>query len=140
MNTPTNSKRSSDREGGLTLELSSIEPARSSFRGARAVPAAFVMGLLLWGTVGTPNNGIREDETQCEEVVAHLAECCPGLDPKRYRCEHVVADGCTGGTEPDFGIELSKTLRKLDCDDLVAGNWCNYTPPSMTSDSTGGGL
>lgn len=77
---------------------------------------------------------------QCEETVAHLAKCCPGLNPKRYRCEHVAAEACQSGTEPDFDVELSKALRKLDCAELVAGDWCTYEPPPMTTGESGGGL
>jgi hypothetical protein len=106
-------------------------------------PATIALGvvlLLLSSALGQRNPGIREDEVQCEETVAHLAECCPGLNPERFRCEHVAADGCTGGTEPDFDIELSRKLRRLDCEDLQAGNWCSYEPPDMTTGDSGGGL
>lgn len=107
----------------------------------KAITAATsVLLLLLVGGVGAPHSAIREDETQCEETVAHLAECCPGLNPARFRCEHVTPEACGGGTEPDFDIELSKKLRRLDCEDLQAGNWCTYVPPNMTTGDSGGGL
>jgi hypothetical protein len=138
---PPLTERGVEGAEGLTLDLAN-EP-RSAPRSRRRRAATIVLGallLLLSGALGQREAGIREDETQCEETVAHLDECCPGLNPERFHCEHVVAAGCTGGTEPDFDIELSKKLRGLDCEELRAGNWCSYVPPDMSTGESGGGL
>jgi hypothetical protein len=76
------------------------------------------------GAVATCD-GIREDELECEEAVAHLRSCCPGFDVHAFHCEYIA--GCLYSTYPDLDVGTSQCIRELDCDTVVASKLCEIS-------------
>src|SRR5262249_2143923 len=68
--------------------------------------------------------GLRQDELDCEEAVAHLQECCPNFAGATLACEY--SDGC-GVTEPALSIDESHCILARDCADVVASGLCEKT-------------
>src|SRR5262245_57944536 len=67
----------------------------------------------------------REDVVACEEAVAHLASCCPGLEPHSLQCLHIhdVYEGCTSSSEtkvdPMLDVGESNCILASTCSTLL---------------------
>jgi hypothetical protein len=60
---------------------------------------------------------IREDEMECEEAVARLADCCSNVETNRFVC--IKTHGCGGATlTPDFTADGSECIRKKSCEEI----------------------
>jgi hypothetical protein len=66
--------------------------------------------------------GIRQDEFDCENAAAHLAECCPGFDAKAISCTY--SDACTT-TYPALDPAQSDCIRQASCESLRAAGVCD---------------
>ena len=66
--------------------------------------------------------GIDDNELNCEEAVAHLQDCCPGFEPRRFRCEEETT--CNTRT-PDFFDRASDCIRELSCESLRSLGKCD---------------
>ena len=82
-------------------------------------PFALGLGVLL----GFTFCGYTSDDIWCNEAVAHLAECCPGLDPADYACEPPTFPvGCSqlllrrGAGEADRPLVLPVARRPGACE------------------------
>jgi hypothetical protein len=68
------------------------------------------------------SGGLREDEVDCEQAVAHLDECCPGFSwGSTLRCEYV--GGC-GSTVPGLTVEESQCVLAMSCQELTDRDLC----------------
>lgn len=85
--------------------------------------ARLVVALALACLTPAVAGAFQKDEVFCEEAVAHLVACCPGLSPGTYSCDHLPA-GCGPEVFPDLSLEVSQCLRKLSCEELQDGGWC----------------
>jgi hypothetical protein len=68
--------------------------------------------------------GLREDELECEEAVAHLQDCCPGFADATLQCVH--SDYCTH-TEPALFIDESTCILARSCDEVIQSGICQKT-------------
>lgn len=68
------------------------------------------------------SGGLREDELECEQAVAHLADCCPDLDPAEISCTYV--EGCDSSELTTFSVSESQCIEDLGCDDIRARDLC----------------
>jgi hypothetical protein len=82
-----------------------------------------VLGLTV-GAVGflTLSAEVNPDELDCEQAVAHLAECCPDVRPSMFFCQHV--SGCGSSQAPDFTADDSQCILALDCNGVQAQGLC----------------
>ena len=85
------------------------------------------------------DGGLREDEIDCEQAVAHLQECCPGFaQSETLQC--VYSDGC-GVTEPAISIPQSQCILGESCEQITASGLCSraamLSSPSTSSDNAG---
>jgi hypothetical protein len=93
--------------------------------------------LLALGWLGA--GGIREDEFQCEQAVAHLEECCPGFEPREVSCS--FSSGCGSTTFTAFSLEESRCIQEESCGAIRSGHVCERAAarePSETSVEDGG--
>ncbi len=65
--------------------------------------------------------GIRHDEFDCENAVAHLAQCCPGFDARTVQCSY--SSGCST-YYPALDPAQSDCIRGASCETLVAEGVC----------------
>jgi len=79
--------------------------------------------------------GLREDELECEEAMAHLDSCCPGFDLDQVECIHGFA--CDDVT-PDLAVSESQCIRALDCEQIRERDLCERVP-ELVQDGWGGG-
>jgi hypothetical protein len=93
------------REGG--------EQGRATWRRAAALGAVVFLVFAC--------GGIDDNELNCEEALAHLFECCPGFEPRRFQCE--VEETCSSRT-PDLYDDASTCIRELPCDELRRRGQC----------------
>jgi hypothetical protein len=88
----------------------------------RVLDTARALGLCLLIAGATQlHGGFRESELQCEEAVAHLADCCEktlGID-----CTH-HDEGCDQ-VPPELSVEDSRCIRDLDCDEIRERGLCS---------------
>jgi hypothetical protein len=101
---------------------------KKPFRCSRGFTLALFVGVLL-------ACGIRQDEFDCENAVAHLAECCPGFSPTTIECTY--SPYCTT-TYPEIDIADSDCIRNESCEDLVGTGVCGRVeelPANMASTS-----
>jgi hypothetical protein len=75
--------------------------------------------------------GIREDELQCEETVAHLQGCCPGYDPFLHDidCTYKPPGPCVSEELPSVGRGTARCIRDLSCAAIRAEGLCEQSPP-----------
>jgi hypothetical protein len=81
----------------------------------------------------TDDNQFREDVLSCEEAVAHLAECCPEVQPTNVECRYYYRrdEGCLGPDtttriEPDLDLRESRCIRDLTCEGIRSRGLCTY--------------
>jgi hypothetical protein len=82
------------------------------------VAAALVVALLA---------GIDEAQVECEEAVAHVLDCCPGVSP-----QDICGAGCG---EVGISHDQSECLRGKECDELRAGGVCDRFTRLMIPDA-----
>lgn len=68
--------------------------------------------------------GLRQDELDCEEAVAHLQDCCPDFANATIAC--VASSGCTE-SDPALSIKESACVIARSCADVVATGLCEST-------------
>ncbi len=95
------------------------------------------------------SNDFRADVLACEESLAHLERCCPGLDARQVRCfhyEHAYTDsGCDsyarGGStfeHPALSAVESACIMQASCEELQSRGVCGRAQralPDRTSSS-----
>ena len=93
-----------------------------------ALPVMVLLGL---GVRTTPLPGLREDEVQCEEALAHVRHCCGGAYSSNLDCTYVDNGDCNPPTLPDLSVDESRAVRGASCSEL--SSYCseqfNHTPP-----------
>jgi hypothetical protein len=94
---------------------------------------AALLALLIGGAQPLAQ-GFRQDEVQCEEMAAHLAECCDDFDPKVVSCEYV--DGCTSDSYPSVSVDESQCIREKSCEQVRAQNICERVLARQAGDET----
>ena len=87
------------------------------------------------------DGGLREDEIDCEQAVAHLQECCPGFArTETLQCEY--NDGC-GTIDPALSIDQSLCILGESCAQIVSSGLCdrarNLPSPSSPEFPLGSG-
>jgi hypothetical protein len=98
------------------LSAGPTAPARS--RWIRLALGALALSTLVAG------GGLRQDELDCEQAVAHLQECCPDFGTATIAC--VSSRGCDV-SEPALSIQESQCVIDRACADLVASGLCAAT-------------
>jgi hypothetical protein len=69
--------------------------------------------------------GIRADELNCEEAVAYLQSCCPGLQTSNIDCTYVAPQGCGSAVLPEISGSESQCIRAESCGGLQASGVCD---------------
>jgi hypothetical protein len=92
-----------------------------------------VVGILLGALVCCA--GIREDELLCEEAMAHIGQCCPGLDVAAVDCTYT--SGCST-TYPALTVPQSQCIDGMSCADLVSSDMCPNAQAAQDSDASSG--
>jgi hypothetical protein len=70
--------------------------------------------------------GLGEEEVECQEAVAHLMHCCPGLTVQPNACDY-SGEACSGGTVPAFSATTSRCIRAKSCAQLADDGLCFAT-------------
>lgn len=84
--------------------------------------------------VGQAHGGcIERDELQCEEAVARIQQCCPGV-VRRVNCESFETS--CGPVNADIGVAAAHCIREASCAELVARSVCAWAS-STASPSSG---
>ena len=70
-------------------------------------------------------------EVTCEEALAYLMTCCPGLDPGEVDCRYYRdvqelsgCEECEVGANPDISVDESEVYRELSCERVRAEGVC----------------
>ena len=92
--------------------------APSRARWLRLLLGAAALSTLVAG------GGLRQDELDCEEAVAHLQDCCPDFANATIAC--VASSGCTP-SDPALSIKESACVIARSCADVVATGLCEST-------------
>jgi hypothetical protein len=66
--------------------------------------------------LGVMTGALEERTLECEEAIAHLRDCCPGLSAPA-----ACGDGCSKVT---LSEAESECIRESDCDELRAADVC----------------
>lgn len=80
--------------------------------------------VVLGGSLLVAGGGLREDELDCEQAVAHLASCCPAFDPSLVDCTY---SSTCGITYPALNVDESQCIVGLSCEAIVAAGLCERT-------------
>jgi hypothetical protein len=83
---------------------------------SRGVVLGVVFGIML------ACGSVDEDELVCEDAVAHLSDCCPGLDPVRFSCQGDTA--CGGDGVPSITARAGDCVRSRSCSELITAGVC----------------
>jgi hypothetical protein len=98
---------------------------------------AVVLGIVI--NLGVSCNGFREDEVECEQAIAHVAECCPDFHAGEVDCtytDHIDCNDNVTGTEyPALSIDDSHCLQKKRCDELVTSGDCTRAQAARARDA-----
>ena len=100
--------------------------------GVRFLRAAVLAGIL--GPLTC--NGIHDDELHCEEAIAHLQNCCPGLKQASISCRQNTSCG-NASARPQIPMEQSDCILARSCEDLTRSTCARAlapTPDQMTGD------
>lgn len=87
-------------------------------RRRRLGPALVVLLVAIALSCGS----VRDDELSCEEAVARLQDCCPGIDPRRLNCEFETS--CSSSNVPVVTERAAECIRARACADLEARGIC----------------
>jgi hypothetical protein len=68
--------------------------------------------------------GLREDELECEEAVAHLQKCCPDFHVPPDYCQYKSGPACGETTLPALSIRDSHCVQDKDCQGLADAYLC----------------
>lgn len=82
----------------------------------RTRAGAFARTLCALALVAILPAAIPKNQLECEEAIAHLSECCPGLEASQ-----VCGDGCSPIT---LSEGESDCIRERDCESLRAAKVC----------------
>jgi hypothetical protein len=124
----TSRARSNDSPGVLVCTRFAIGCGMTSALRRYAIPCAVV--LIALGATRTSRGGdhVGEDVLNCEEAVAHLAECCPKFDASLVRCVHYESEGCdpdrSSNRYPALDVGQSRCVRAASCDVLRSNGVC----------------
>ncbi len=121
----------------------------------------FVVVLLLRGGVACThaNENFREDVIDCEDAVAHVEACCPGVAAPEQACVRYSSTesddcGCDGengtsthteSTWPVLDVDASKAIAAMTCQEMAANDGCARVraqvsaPNSKSTNTTCGG-
>jgi hypothetical protein len=91
-------------------------------RSVLMMPVVVLLGL---GVRVTPAPGLREDEVQCEEAVAHVQSCCSTFT-SNVSCTFVDRGACEASTYPDFTPDESRRVQALACHEVVDSGLCSF--------------
>jgi len=91
-------------------------PARSPW--LRLALSAAALSTLVAG------GGLRQDEIDCEQAVAHLQDCCPDFGTATIAC--VSSQGCDV-SDPALSIAESQCILDRSCESLIASGLCAAT-------------
>jgi hypothetical protein len=99
-----------------------------------SLPALALLSLVASG-------GLREDEIDCEEAVAHLDECCPGF-AKATSMSCTFGTGCEQSL-PELTVDESRCVTAASCDEIRSRNLCEtlkhvMSPDDAPADGVGG--
>jgi hypothetical protein len=109
-----------------------LRPYRLTWLGRLARLTCIALGLR--GFVFACND-LRQDELDCEEAVAHLQHCCPGLALNQVSCRY--ERGCMSeDTNPEISIAESRCVRALDCAALNSTGVCERAAEMAQSYNT----
>jgi hypothetical protein len=105
-------------------ELDSLSNALEPLtrRALFALPVLVLLGL---GVRRAPVPGLREDEVQCEEALAHLEACCGDAYDSNLSCKYVDNGSCNRDTYPDLAAQESRVLEDDSCSVVVAAGYCD---------------
>ena len=78
--------------------------------------------------------GFREDEVQCEEMAAHLAECCDNVDANAIDCEYF--EGCMSESYPSVTVDESRCIREKSCEQVREQGICERVLARQAGDET----
>lgn len=70
------------------------------------------------------NTNFRDDVLLCEEAVARLQDCCPGVGQVYPEACEYREDGCNTGREVALNLRTSRCIRSKECIDLVESGTC----------------
>jgi hypothetical protein len=80
-----------------------------------------VLLLVILGASSLGTQCMREDEVECEEAVASLADCCQGFDITKVDCHYT--SGC-GESFPDLTPADSECILDKSCSEILAQDIC----------------
>jgi hypothetical protein len=96
------------------------DPARARAPGRRLLRLVVTMAVaVIWLGSG----GLREDEFQCEQAVAHLHDCCPDLEPHAITCSYSKGY-CGYRVDTAFSIKESLCIQDSSCEVIRAAQIC----------------
>lgn len=107
----------------------SVNTARRDVCSGRRMPwlrRSLVAGVAALATLALAMPALSSNGTEfdCEEAVAHLASCCPDLDPTAFDCRFGLACGADERPEPDFDGPQSECIQSLTCGQIQEKNIC----------------
>jgi hypothetical protein len=76
----------------------------------------------------------REDEVQCEEMAAHLADCCDNFDPQSIDCEYF--EGCMSDSYPSITVDESRCIREKSCKQVREQGICERVLARQSANET----
>lgn len=89
---------------------------RAALAGGTVFVASMIVALPALSSDGT--------EFACEEAVAHLASCCPDLEPKAFDCRRGFS--CAGDevANTDLDLATSNCIQEMSCARIQEENLC----------------
>ncbi len=101
---------------------------RTRFTGAGLALVAFL-------TLTAEDLTVTQSEIDCEQAVAHLANCCPGFPTSQFHC---IQKACEA--TPDFTVSESQCIVQQDCDAIRAAGWCAISTDDLVPRTDGGSV
>lgn len=110
-----------------------MRPSLLAALGRRTLFALPVLVLLGLGVRSGPAPGLREDEVQCEEALAHIRACCGSAYRSNLSCSYVDEGDCNAPLLPDLSVQESRVLENDGCSAIIDAGYCDeqfdHTPP-----------
>lgn len=102
---------------------------RPTPRRSRGISAALLIGggcfvCFACALADEGRTNFRQDVLLCEEAVAHLKDCCPGLDDVYAESCEYRQDGCSEGKSVALSVSQSRCVRDKECGELVDQGIC----------------